>query len=234
MGQIVQPGQQAPKGFRQKSKKELAEEQLEVYKAQQEEARQKAMTNWYGSAERYVLDLFVSLGFPAHTSKPEKIEKIVGALTHLAANIIAGDDDNNDPVAFGKGFGDQIRTTIEKNIEERARIRTEKMASLVAALIHDPSLNTGGLEKALEEPWLGIAQKNKAATQETRESDAFGLLAGVKLHDNPAALYLRTQLTEAKDYTTAALKLGWDRIFPELVAEKLKANAAAAKEEAAS
>lgn len=220
MGRLDMKGQQAPKGFRQKSKKELAEEQLELYKAQQEEGRRKAMENWYRTAENYILGLMTELGFPAHANLDEKRGKIVAAFMHQAALIVAGDKDGQTPEEWGKAFTDQIIAIRKQDTEEKAQNRTEKMAAVVAALIYDPSLDGGTLDKSLKEPWLGLAKGNKAITREARESEAFGKLVDVKLHDQAAAIFLRRNLDQAKDYTPAALKAGLDRLLPELAKER--------------
>jgi hypothetical protein len=138
---------------------------------------------------------------------------------HQAALVIAGEKEGPTPEEWGKAFAQQIQMTQDKDRDEKAQIRAGKEASVVAALIVDPSLNAGGLEKSLTGKWLEIAQKNKAVTKEAREGEAFGLLAEVKVADQPAALFLRNALNEAKEYNGEALKQGLDRLLPELAKE---------------
>jgi hypothetical protein len=224
--------QKTGKGAVLKTKKQLASEELELYKAGQEETRRKLMREWYDQSKVHTLNLYTILGFPAHADRDEKTEHIVGTLMGLAEQIIAQDPDTDAPEVWGKAFQKGIEEFLAANKLEVAKSRTVNEAAVVAGLIIDPALwgrldGKPNLADVVTEPWLGVATV-EGATREEREGAAFKALVDVKLHDVPAARYLRERLDEALEYTPEALLAGLARMVPPLMGLVAKERAVAA------
>ena len=241
MGEIITVAEARAKGIGQqktkrgavlKTKKQLAEEELELYKVGQEETRRKLMREWYDQSKVHTLNLYTILGFPAHSSRDEKTEHIVGTLMGLAEQIISQDPDTDSPEVWGKAFQKGIEEFLAANKLEVAKSRTVNEAGVVGGLLIDPSLwgkldGKPNLADVVTEPWLSLAAV-PGATFAERETAAFGALVDVKLHDTPAATYLRQCLDEAKEYTPEALLAGLARMVPPLMGLVAKERAVAA------
>lgn len=221
-------GQQNNKpGARLKSKKQLQSESLELYKAQQEEARLRAMRQWYEQSRRHVQSFYVDCGFAAHKDRDEKIASIVGNLLKMAAWFVVVADEESDLGEMAKTFGMMLEEE-RKNLERQKALRSNQMqAAIVAALIEDPELTvssgTPALTECMAAPWLS-ATNLPGATVAEREAQAFGLLGGEKIQDQPAAIVLREEIKYMRDRSPGARLAGWKECVAALVKERSAAD----------
>lgn len=216
-------GQQSEKpGFRQKSKKQLQSESLELYKAQQEDARLRAMRQWYEQARAHVQEFFINCGFAAHKDRDEKIASIVGNLLKMAAWFVVVADEESDLGEVTKTFGTMLEEEC-KNLEKQRALRSNQMqAAIVAALIEDPELvraeGTPPLADFLDRLWLSASNAPGAIVAE-REAQTFGMLANEKIHDQPAATFLLEEIKYMRDRSPEARLAGWKECVKALATE---------------
>jgi hypothetical protein len=228
--QTANLGQQAPKGYRQKTKAQLLREQMQLEAANREQGRLQAMARWYAASRPVIMDIYNVLGFPMHRDETEKATQIVAALLGLSATINANTKSDIEPIV------DAFRTLCQHEKErleaDEVNVLNQKQAAVVAALIYAPTLaQTEGIASpvaAIDEPWLGFAKillEEPSEGLKDREEAAFAYFKDVKIGEGEsselAVTFLRQAMDRMKGLTVEERVEGWKVIVPELLREKV-------------